>query len=162
MVTSRRIISIYLRLKGKHVGGSFVLIILGILSAAMGLKGFLLSSKFIDGGVTGISMLTAEITGIPLSILIFVINIPFLILGYKRLGILFAIKSAMAIAGLSLCLAFVHFPDVTHDKLLTAVFGGFFIGVGIGRRVAHLDHGNAGFCAVVDQLLSRLSSRCHR
>jgi uncharacterized membrane-anchored protein YitT (DUF2179 family) len=135
MVTRRKIISIYLRLKGKHVGSSFVLIILGILSAAMGLKGFLLSSRFIDGGVTGISMLIAEITGIPLSILIFVINIPFLILGYKRLGILFAIKSAMAIAGLSLCLAFVHFPDVTHDKLLTAVFGGFFIGVGIGLAI---------------------------
>src|ERR1700733_12668686 len=135
MVTRRRIISTYLKLKGKHVGSSFVLIILGILSAAMGLKGFLLSSRFIDGGVTGISMLIAEITGIPLSILIFVINIPFLILGYKRLGILFAIKSALAIAGLSLCLAFVHFPDVTHDKLLTAVFGGFFIGVGIGLAI---------------------------
>jgi uncharacterized membrane-anchored protein YitT (DUF2179 family) len=135
MVTRRKIISIYLRLKGKHVGSSFVLIILGILSAAMGLKGFLLSSRFIDGGVTGISMLIAEITGLPLSILIFVINIPFLILGYKRLGILFAIKSAMAIAGLSLCLAFVQFPDVTHDKLLTAVFGGFFIGVGIGLAI---------------------------
>src|ERR1700761_4224521 len=135
MVTSRRIISIYVRLRGKHVGSSFVLIILGILSAAMGLKGFLLSSRFIDGGVTGISMLTAEITGIPLSILIFVINIPFLFLGYKRLGILFAIKSSLAIAGLSLCLAFVHFPDVTHDKLLTAVFGGFFIGVGIGLAI---------------------------
>jgi uncharacterized membrane-anchored protein YitT (DUF2179 family) len=135
MVTSKKIIRIYLRLKGKHVGGSFVLIILGILSAAMGLKGFLLSSKFIDGGVTGISMLSAEITGIPLSILIFFINIPFLFLGYKRLGILFAVKSSMAIAGLSLCLAFVHFPDVTHDKLLTALFGGFFIGVGIGLAI---------------------------
>ena len=135
MVTSRRILSIYIRLRGKHVGESFVLIILGILSAAMGLKGFLLSSHFIDGGVTGISMLTAEITGIPLSILIFAINIPFLILGYKRLGILFAIKSSIAITGLSLCLAFVHFPDVTHDKLLTAVFGGFFIGVGIGLAI---------------------------
>jgi uncharacterized membrane-anchored protein YitT (DUF2179 family) len=135
MVTRRRIISTYLKLKGKHVGSSFVLIILGILSAGMGLKGFLLSSRFIDGGVTGISMLVAEITGIPLFILIFVINIPFLILGYKRLGILFAIKSSMAIAGLSLCLAFVHFPDVTHDKLLTAVFGGFFIGVGIGLAI---------------------------
>lgn len=119
----------------KNAVGSFVLMVLGILSAGMGLKGFLLSSKFIDGGVTGISMLVAEITGTPLSILIFVINMPFLFLGYKRLGISFAIKSAFAIAGLSLCLAFVHFPDVTHDKLLTAVFGGFFIGVGIGLAI---------------------------
>jgi uncharacterized membrane-anchored protein YitT (DUF2179 family) len=111
---------------------NFISIVLGILSAGVGLKGFLLSSKFIDGGVTGISMLIAETTGLPISILIFVINAPFLYLGYRRLGLLFAIKSALAIGGLSLCLAFVHFPDVTPDKLLTAVFGGFFIGVGSG------------------------------
>ena len=113
----------------------FVFVILGILSAGMGLKGFLLSSKFIDGGVTGISMLIADTTNTPLSVLIFVINLPFLFLGYRRLGISFAVKSALAIAGLSLCLAFIHFPDVTHDKLLTAVFGGFFIGVGIGLAI---------------------------
>jgi uncharacterized membrane-anchored protein YitT (DUF2179 family) len=77
-------------------------------------------------------MLIAETTGLPISVLIFVINAPFLYLGYRRLGLLFAIKSALAIGGLSLCLAFVHFPDVTPDKLLTAVFGGFFIGVGSG------------------------------
>lgn len=109
--------------------------ILGILSTGMGLKGFLLSSRFIDGGVTGISMLIAETTGVPLSVLIFIINMPFLFLGYKRLGVSFAIKSTIAIAGLSFCLAFVQFPDVTHDKLLTAVFGGFFIGVGIGLAI---------------------------
>lgn len=130
-----RIISLYLSMKVKSIIGNFILVILGIFSAAMGLKGFLLSSKFIDGGVTGISMLVAEITGTPLSILLFLINMPFLFLGYKRLGISFAIKSALAIAGLSLCLAFIHFPDVTHDKLLTAVFGGFFIGVGIGLAI---------------------------
>lgn len=108
------------------------LVMLGIVSAAFGLKGFLLSSHFIDGGVTGISMLLADIFGIPISILIFVINIPFLFLGLKQFGLSFAIKSSLAIAGLSLCLAFVPFPDVTPDKLLTAIFGGFFIGVGIG------------------------------
>ncbi|WP_342648469.1 YitT family protein [Mucilaginibacter sp. CSA2-8R] len=110
----------------------WVLILLGILSAAFGLKGFLLSSHFIDGGVTGISMLAADITGIPIAILIFVLNIPFLFLGYKRLGMLFAIKSFAGILGLSLAIAFLHFPDMTSDRLLTAVFGGFFIGVGIG------------------------------
>ena len=109
-----------------------LLIILGILSAGMGLKGFLLSSHFIDGGVTGISMLVSNITGVPLYILIFVINIPFLFLGLSQMGMGFALKSAAAIAGLSLCLAFVPFPYVTPDKLLTAVFGGLFIGAGIG------------------------------
>ncbi|RKR85542.1 uncharacterized membrane-anchored protein YitT (DUF2179 family) [Mucilaginibacter gracilis] len=109
-----------------------ILISLGILSAGMGLKGFLLSSHFIDGGVTGISMLLSDVTNLPISILIFVINVPFLWLGYRKLGLNFAIRSTLAIAGLSVCLAVIQFPDVTHDKLLTAVFGGFFIGVGIG------------------------------
>lgn len=109
-----------------------VLIVLGILSAGMGLKGFLLSSRFIDGGVTGISMLLSDIFGWPLSVLIFVINLPFIALGYKQVGLKFALKSALAIGGLSLCLAFIKYPDVTPDKLLTAVFGGFFIGAGIG------------------------------
>ncbi len=109
-----------------------ILIVLGILSAGMGLKGFLASSHFIDGGVTGISMLLSEVMGVPLAILILLFNIPFIILGYKQIGKWFAIKSVAAIAGLSLCLAFVKFPDVTPDLLLTAVFGGFFIGAGIG------------------------------
>lgn len=101
----------------------------------MGLKGFLLSSHFIDGGVTGVSMLLSEALGFPLAILIFLINIPFVAVGYRQIGKTFALKSALAIAGLSFCLAFVNFPDVTPDKLLTAVFGGFFIGAGIGLAI---------------------------
>ena len=111
------------------------LVVLGILSAGFGLKGFLLSSRFIDGGVTGISMLLADVLGWPLSILILVINLPFIALGYRQNGRAFAIKSTVAIAGLSACLAFVRYPDVTPDKLLTAVFGGFFIGAGIGLAI---------------------------
>ena len=111
------------------------LVVLGILSAGFGLKGFLLSSRFIDGGVTGISMLLADVLGWPLSILILVINLPFIALGYRQIGQAFAIKSTVAIAGLSACLAFVRYPDVTPDKLLTAVFGGFFIGAGIGLAI---------------------------
>ena len=112
-----------------------VLIITGIFSAAFGLKGFLLSSKFIDGGVTGISMLLSEILGFPLAVLILVINLPFIAIGYRQIGKRFAAKSTLAIAGLSLCLFFVKFPDVTPDKLLTAVFGGLFIGAGIGLAI---------------------------
>jgi uncharacterized membrane-anchored protein YitT (DUF2179 family) len=112
-----------------------LLILLGILSAGLGLKGFLLSSHFIDGGVTGVSMLLANVLGWPLSVLILVINLPFIALGYRQIGRAFAIKSTLAIAGLALCLAFVKYPDVTPDKLLTAVFGGFFIGAGIGLAI---------------------------
>jgi uncharacterized membrane-anchored protein YitT (DUF2179 family) len=109
-----------------------VLIIAGIFSAALGLKGFLLSSHFIDGGVTGISMLLASIFHIPLSLLLPIINFPFIIIGYRQIGRDFAIKSTLAITGLALCLALVEFPDITPDLLLTSVFGGFFIGAGIG------------------------------
>ena len=112
--------------------GNAAYIILGIFSASFGLHGFLLSSAFIDGGVTGISMLLDKVTPVPLSVSLLVINLPFIALGYRQLGRAFAVRSALGIAGLSLCLAVVHFPDVTPDKLLTAVFGGFFIGGGIG------------------------------
>lgn len=111
------------------------LIMLGVLSAAFGLKGFLLSSHFIDGGVTGVSMLLSNVLGWQLAILIPIINVPFIALAYKQIGRDFAMRSVLAIAGLSLCLAFVKFPDVTPDRLLTAVFGGFFIGAGIGLAI---------------------------
>jgi uncharacterized membrane-anchored protein YitT (DUF2179 family) len=114
---------------------SDALILLAILSAAFGIKGFLLSSHFIDGGVTGVSMLLSSVLGLPLALLIPVINLPFIALGYRHIGLKFAVKSTLAIAGFALCLAFVSFPDVTPDKLLTAVFGGFFIGGGIGLAI---------------------------
>ncbi len=116
-------------------GAGAALLALGVLSAALGLKGFLLPSRFIDGGVTGVSMLVAELSGVPLAALIVVFNIPFLVFGYKQVGRAFALKSVAAIFGLAACLAFVKFPVVTDDKLLTAVFGGFFIGAGIGLAI---------------------------
>jgi len=121
--------------KLRHEALHVLLIIAGILSAGLGLKGFLLSSRFIDGGVTGVSMLLANVLNIPLAVLIVVINLPFIFIGFRQIGAKFAIKSTLAIVGLSLCLAFVKYPDVTPDKLLTAVFGGFFIGAGIGLAI---------------------------
>jgi uncharacterized membrane-anchored protein YitT (DUF2179 family) len=108
------------------------LIATGILSASFGFKGFLLTNHFIDGGATGISLLISELLGIPLYFLLVGINIPFIVLGYHILGRSFAIKTSFAIAGLALCVATVSFPDVTKDNLLVAIFGGFFLGAGIG------------------------------
>ncbi len=112
-----------------------VLIIAGIGSAAFGLKGFLLSSHFIDGGVTGVSMLLGQVTGASLSVVLPIINIPFIVMGYAHMGRAFAIRSALGIAGLAVVLWVTPFPDVTPDLLLTAVFGGFFLGAGIGLAV---------------------------
>jgi uncharacterized membrane-anchored protein YitT (DUF2179 family) len=112
-----------------------VKIVVGVLLAGLGIHGFLLSSNFIDGGVTGISMLLAQTTGVPLSILIPAINLPFIAVGYRHIGRAFAIRSALSIAALAVALATIHFPDVTPDRFLTAVFGGFFIGAGIGLTI---------------------------
>ena len=95
-----------------------LLICLGVLSAAFGLKGFLLTNHFIDGGATGISLLISALFGTPVGLLILLVNIPFLLFGLRILGPQFAIKSAIAILLLSLTVHFVSFPDVTKDNLL--------------------------------------------
>lgn len=118
-----------------HIVRDTVFILIGIVSAGFGLKGFLIPNSFIDGGAMGVSLLTAEITGISLSILIVVINLPFLILGSSQIGKQFALKSILAIIGLALVVHFIPYPVVTTDKLLIAVFGGFFLGAGIGMAI---------------------------
>lgn len=112
-----------------------IFILLGILSASFGLEGFLLPNNFIDGGVIGISLLARLLTNYPLPILIVVINIPFIILGYFQIGKSFVIRSIAAIIGLSIALVVLDYPVITSDKLLVAIFGGFFLGSGIGLSV---------------------------
>jgi uncharacterized membrane-anchored protein YitT (DUF2179 family) len=122
------------RIKNKNIRfiKEILLIIAGVTSACFGLKSFLMPSHFIDGGVTGISLLLSTLTGWNLSYLIAIINIPFVILGYRQIGKGFALKTAIAIAALSLALIFLPFQPITHDKLLIAFFGGLFLGGGIG------------------------------
>jgi uncharacterized membrane-anchored protein YitT (DUF2179 family) len=112
-----------------------VFILSGIGCAAFGLESFLLPNRFIDGGATGISLLIAELFDIPLYILLIVVNIPFLILGFRVIGRGFTIKAGISIVGLALTLLLVDFPEITEDKLLVAVFGGFFLGAGIGLSI---------------------------
>ena len=109
-----------------------LLIALGILSAGLGLKGFLLAGGLIDGGVTGVSMLLDRVTALPLALWLPIVNLPFVAVAYRLIGPAFAVRSALGISGLALALAFGHFPAVTTDRLLEAVFGGFFLGGGIG------------------------------
>lgn len=112
-----------------------ILLLIGVGCAGFGLKSFLLPNGFIDGGVMGISLLGARLTNIELSLLVFSLNIPFLWLGFRMIGKSFAIKSTLAIFALACVLAFVEYPIITSDKLLVAVFGGFFLGAGIGFAV---------------------------
>src|ERR1041384_4130689 len=109
-----------------------VLISIGVLLAAIGLKGFLLPNGFLDGGVMGISLLVSRLTGWSISVLLILINIPFILLAYRQLSVAFTIKALAAIVGLAASLVFIHIPAITNDKLLIAIFGGFFLGAGIG------------------------------
>lgn len=118
-----------------HILHDSFFIILGVFSASFGLKGFLLPNSFLDGGVIGISLILAEVSGVSLSILIVLINIPFLLLGFSTISKQFAIKSIIAIVLLATAIYLIPFPSITDDKLLIAVFGGFFLGVGIGLSV---------------------------
>ena len=122
------------RIKNKNIRllKEAALITFGVISACFGLKSFLMPNHFIDGGVTGISLLVSQLTGWNLSYLILIINIPFILMGYKQIGKKFAIKTSIAIILLSLALVFLPFAPITHDKLLIAFFGGFFLGGGIG------------------------------
>jgi len=131
MAKAYREVSIHLRQYVKDL----VLIGVGVCSAAFGLKGFLLHNDFIDGGVTGISLLLSILTDAPLFVFIILINIPFIVMGYRIMGKQFAVKTAIAITALSIVLATVSFPEVTNDSLLVAVFGGMFLGAGIGFAV---------------------------
>ncbi len=110
-------------------------IIVGVLSAGLGLKSFLLPNNFLDGGVMGISLLTKFLTGIDLSLLVVAINIPFIIIAYTQVSKSFAVKTLIAIVLLAICLAVIEFPVITTDKLLIAFFGGFFLGLGIGLSI---------------------------
>ncbi len=113
----------------------FMLIALGVLSAGIGIKGFILPNGFIDGGCTGISMLIRSQTGFPLSIVLVIVNIPFILLGLRTLGKKFFFRAIIAIVGLSICVALLPPIHVTNDKLLVSVFGGFLLGLGIGLAV---------------------------
>jgi uncharacterized membrane-anchored protein YitT (DUF2179 family) len=113
----------------------FFLLLLGVVSAGFGLKGFLIPNGFIDGGVMGISLLTESQTAVSLSVLIILFNLPFLLLGYRQISKVFSMKSILAIILLAIAVALIPYPKITSDKILVSVFGGFFLGAGIGLSI---------------------------
>jgi uncharacterized membrane-anchored protein YitT (DUF2179 family) len=112
---------------------SIIYSILGVTLAVIALKGFMIPNHFLDGGVTGLSILAHEIFHVNISWLIILLNIPFIYIGYKKIGKTFAVQSTFAIGLLTILMYFIQFDEaVTEDKILIAIFGGFLIGLGIG------------------------------
>ncbi len=112
-----------------------VMIIIGAAITAYGLEAVLIPNNVIDGGVTGVSIMGAEISGLPLGLFLFILNIPFVYLGYKQIGKTFAIMSVIGIAALSLGTVLMHHltPILSEkDPLLVVASGGILLGIGIG------------------------------
>ncbi|RMZ51655.1 YitT family protein [Flavobacteriaceae bacterium PRS1] len=136
-VSQRQIVPLVrnLQVELTHAIKEYFFIIIGVFSAGFGLKGFLLPNQFIDGGATGISLLLENVTSVDLSFLLILVNLPFIIISARMFSVRFALKSIVAILLLSFVVHFIEFPIITEDKLLIAVFGGFFLGFGIGMAM---------------------------
>ncbi|HEX7483700.1 MAG TPA: YitT family protein [Candidatus Saccharimonadales bacterium] len=113
------------------------LVLIGSIITAVGLQFFLLPNHLLDGGVTGVSIIAAKLSGVPLGLFLILLNIPFVILGYKKFGKAFACYSIVGIVTLAL-LTFVHVPHgFTDVPILAAVFGGMIVGIGVGIVVRY-------------------------
>jgi uncharacterized membrane-anchored protein YitT (DUF2179 family) len=116
-----------------HLTQKLLFLTLGVLLVAVGLDQFLVPNNIIDGGVVGISIITSYLTKMPLGLLIAVFNLPFLYFGYKHLGKDFLFSSLFSIMMLAAAISVLHhFPKVTGDLLLSCIFGGIIIGIGLG------------------------------
>lgn len=113
-------------------------IFLGTILAACGLEFFLIPNEIIDGGIVGISIISSYLLKIPLGVFTFVLNIPFLIFGYKQIGKTFALTTLFAVASFSIWVSIFHpIPGLTHDILLATVFGGIILGIGVGLIIRY-------------------------
>ncbi len=118
----------------KHVWklSNLLYIIFGTALAVLAMRGFMIPNRFLDGGVTGVSILLHEIFHWNISALVVAFNLIFIYLGYKNIGKTFAVQTCLAVILLSVGLALVNLNPITNDKLLTAIFGGILMGSGVG------------------------------
>jgi len=116
----------------------YLLIFIGTILATIGLEFFIVPNRMIDGGIVGISIMLSYLTKIPLGVLTFVLNLPFLVIGYKQIGKTFVISSLFANISFSFWVSVFHpIPELTQDMLLAAVFGGIILGIGVGMTLRY-------------------------
>ncbi|MFK8037311.1 MAG: YitT family protein [Crocinitomicaceae bacterium] len=119
----------------KRVLSEVFQISIGILLASVGLKMFLLPNGFLDGGATGIAILLSELYDFDISYFLLIVSIPFLVLAWFSLSKSIFVKSVISIVALAIVIHFENFQSITDDKLLIAIFGGLFLGAGIGLTI---------------------------
>ncbi|MED1782758.1 YitT family protein [Brevibacillus fortis] len=108
-------------------------ILIGASLFSVALEIFLVPNNIIDGGIVGISIITSHLSGLPLGVFLFVLNLPFLIIGYKQIGKTFALSTLFGVTIMSIGTTLLHpVQGLTDDPLLAAVFGGILLGIGVG------------------------------
>lgn len=113
-----------------------VMVIVGAFIMALGLELFLVPNNVMDGGIVGVSIISSHLLGFPLGVFIFVLNLPFIFLGYKQIGKTFALTTALGISVLSVVTVLLHhLKPFTTDLLLATVFGGILLGIGVGTVI---------------------------
>ncbi|MCE5169702.1 YitT family protein [Paenibacillus profundus] len=111
----------------------FIFITAGAVLMGVALELFLVPNNVIDGGITGISIVISKVTNLPLGLFIFIINLPFLIIGYKQIGKTFAFSTLYGIVVMSGTTLWLHHADAfTNEKILAVLFGGLILGLGVG------------------------------
>ncbi|UYZ13000.1 YitT family protein [Brevibacillus sp. WF146] len=114
----------------------FILIGSGLVS--VGLEIFLVPNRIIDGGIVGISIILSHLTGWTLGLFLFLLNLPFLIVGYKQIGKTFALSTLLGVSAMSVGTTMLHdVRPLTEDPLLAAVFGGIILGIGVGLVIRY-------------------------
>lgn len=118
--------------KSTAIARDIIYVVTGILFCGFALKGFLVPNQFFDGGITGISLLIHEIYHVNIAYIIVLANLPLIIMGAFQVSKKFALKTLACVILLGICLLYVPYPIITSDKLLVSIFGGVFMGIGVG------------------------------
>ncbi|KAF0819918.1 MULTISPECIES: YitT family protein [unclassified Cytobacillus] len=110
-----------------------IMITIGAMIAAAGLELFLVPNSILDGGIIGLSIIAAELTGKTMSIFLIILNLPFLYIGYRKIGMKFTIHTLFGVIVLSASTAYLHhFEPITNDLFLATIIGAVILGTGVG------------------------------
>ncbi|PSL41525.1 uncharacterized membrane-anchored protein YitT (DUF2179 family) [Planomicrobium soli] len=131
---------------------SLAVIFAGSILLAFAFNMLLLPHEILSGGITGIAMIFSLMTPVNAGIWLIVLNIPILVLGWMKLGKIFIFNSIYSVAVTSIAMLYIPVVKLTEDALLSSVFGGVLVGVGVGFIIRAF--GSTGGFDVIGLLLT--------